>query len=166
MNKIIRKIINTQQGNIKGIIKHVTGSYNEDLEQEVYIKVWKNLNFYEEKGKFAKWIKTIASNVSKDYLRSLGFRQKTKEENDEEKIINICDKYTPEKCLNQKERQKIIINAINNLPSKFKEVVLLFDIEDLSYDEISKKINCPVGTVKSRLFNARKKLYESLKDLI
>lgn len=165
MNKVIKKIIDTHQFHVRGIIKRVTGCYNEDLEQEVYIKAWKNIDSYEEKGKFANWIKTIASNVSKDYLRSRCFKQKMKEENDEEKIINISDKQNPEKSLSQKERQKIIITAINDLPPKFKEVVMLFDIEDMSYEEISIKINCPVGTVKSRLFNARKKLYEKLKDL-
>jgi len=166
MNEIIKKIIDVHKNNVKGIIKHVTGKYNEDLEQEVYIKAWKNLHSYQEKGKFENWIKTIATNVSRDYLRSLGFRQSNKEDHDEEKIINICDKFTPEQCLKQKERQKIIVSAINNLPQKFREVVLLFEIEDMSYEDISLKLNCPVGTIKSRLFNARKKLYESLKNLI
>ena len=63
-------------------------------------------------------------------------------------------------------RQKLIKKAIDKLPSKLKEVVVLYDIEELPQDKIAQKLACPVGTVKSRLFKARKLLYEELKGLI
>ena len=66
----------------------------------------------------------------------------------------------------QNERQKLIINAINALKPKFKEVVMLYEIEQLSYEQIARKIKTPIGTVKSRLYNAKKELAQSLKDLI
>ncbi|NLF83015.1 MAG: sigma-70 family RNA polymerase sigma factor, partial [Candidatus Gastranaerophilales bacterium] len=56
--------------------------------------------------------------------------------------------------------------AIENLKPKFKEVIILYDMKEMSYEEISAKLNCPVGTVKSRLFNARKQLQTELADLL
>ena len=64
----LKEIIN---GNyVKSIIKRITNEYNEDLEQEVYLKVWKNSEKYTEQGNLKAWVSTIAANVSKDYLKS------------------------------------------------------------------------------------------------
>ena len=67
----LKKIIKTNQNNVKSIIRLITKEDNEDLEQEVYIKVWKNSEKYKEQGSFKSWISTIAKNVSKDYLKSV-----------------------------------------------------------------------------------------------
>ena len=93
-------------------------------------------------------------------------REKEKKE-EEEKLKEKKDKkQTPELTLIQNEHQKLIINAINALKPKFKEVVMLYEIEQLSYEQIARKIKTPIGTVKSRLYNAKKELAQSLKDLI
>ena len=76
------------------------------------------------------------------------------------------NKQTPESFLIQKERQKQISNAINELKPKLKEVIMLYEIENQSYEEIAKKLKCPIGTVKSRLYNAKKELSIMLVDLI
>ncbi|MCK7483752.1 MAG: sigma-70 family RNA polymerase sigma factor [Candidatus Moduliflexus flocculans] len=82
-------------------------------------------------------------------------------------IFEIPDKkQTPEVNAVLSERHKLILNAINKLNPKLKEVVILYDIEDLTYEQISEKIKCPIGTVKSRLFNARKILKSELKELL
>ena len=86
---------------------------------------------------------------------------------DDEAVLRVADKKTtPELKLIQTERQKQISKAINSLKPKFKEVIMLSEIQNLTYEEISKKINCPVGTVKSRIYNAKKELAEKLKDLM
>ena len=64
-----KELIKKNQNNVKGIIKLITKEANEDLEQEVYIKAWKNSDKYIEQGNFKSWINTIAKNVSKDYLK-------------------------------------------------------------------------------------------------
>ena len=61
------EIIQSNKQNVKNIIRLITRQDNEDLEQEVYIKVWKNADKYEERGSFKSWINTVAKNVSKDY---------------------------------------------------------------------------------------------------
>lgn len=159
------ELIEQNKQNVRKIIKLITNEHNEDLEQEVYIKVWRNRGKYEEKGKLKGWIGTIAKNISKDYLKSSYVKNRA--DVDDNIINEIKDnKHTPELKLIQNERHKMIIDAINNLKPKFKEIVMLYEIEQMSYEQISKKIKCPIGTVKSRLYNAKKELYENLKDLI
>lgn len=164
----LNEIIKNNKHNVKNIIKLITREeVNEDLEQEVYIKVWKNAEKYKEQGSFSGWIKTIAKNVSKDYLKSSYRKKQDLTTSDDNVLMLVKDnKSTPEKKLLQTERQKQITKAIEELKPKFKEVILLCEIEGLSYEECSKKLKCPLGTVKSRLYNAKKELSEKLKNLM
>lgn len=163
----LKEIIKHNKQHVQNIIKLITKESNEDLEQEVYVKVWKNFDKYCEKGSFKSWIGAIAKNVSKDYLKSSHCKYSQNSTADEEIIVSIKDKKsTPELKLLNKIRQKIIIYAIQNLKPKLKEAVILCEIEDFSYNEVSKKLKIPVGTVKSRLYNAKKELAEILKELL
>ena len=164
----LNEIIKNNKQNVKNIIRLITKEENnEDLEQEVYIKVWKNSEKYKEQGSFSAWIKTIAKNVSKDYLKS-SYRKKQDVTTSDDKILVLVreKKCTPENKLLQTERQKQIIKAIEQLKPKFKEVILLCEVEGLSYEECSKKLKCPLGTVKSRLYNAKKEMADKLYDLM
>ena len=161
------KVIESNKQNIKNIIRLITKEDNEDLEQEVYVKIWKNSDKYKEKGSVKSWISTIAKNTSLDYLKSSYqkvFRTSTSEDN---VISSITDnKISPEEKVVNLERQKKIINAINSLKPKFKEVIMICEINGYTYEDCAKKINCPIGTVKSRIYNAKKELAEKLQDLM
>ncbi len=160
-------IIKKNKENIKNIIRLITREENEDLEQEVYVKVWKNSHKYKEQGALTGWINTIAKNVSKDYLKSAVKRRECLVEEDDSVLVNIKDKtFSPDQRLVQNDRKKRIIKAINNLKPKFKEVIMYCEINGYTYEECAKRIKCPVGTVKSRIYNAKKQLAEELKDLI
>lgn len=160
-------LIKTNKQNIKNIVRLITKHDNEDIEQEVYIKLWKNSDKYQERGSLKSWVNTIAKNTSKDYLKSAVVKNEQNSTADETVLINIKDKKKcPEDALLVSERQQTIINAIENLKPKFREVVMLCEIYGYSYEEASKRLNCPIGTVKSRIFNAKKELAEVLKDLI
>ena len=162
----MKSIIEENKKIIQSIIIRWTGKYNEDLEQEVYIKTWKNIKNYKEQNKFTQWISTITKNICKDYLKSKTFRNTSSEILGDDALQNVKDK-EPEICeYDSKLRQKIILRAVNSLPKKMKEVVILYEFEEKSYDEISKKLNIPKGTVKSRLNNARNILKTVLKDLL
>ena len=162
-----KEIIKTNQNNVKSIIRLITKESNEDLEQEVYIKVWKNSEKYQEKGSFKSWINTIAKNVSKDYLKSVQKRNQDALTGDDDVFNSIKDKkVTPELRVINNDRQKIITTAIESLKPKFKEVIMLCEIYGYSYEETAFKLKCPLGTVKSRLYNAKKELTEKLKDLL
>lgn len=145
----------------------MTGSQNEDIEQEVYIRTWKNIDKYKEEGKFKSWINTITANLCRDYMRSSYFKHSQTAMSEEDDLIQIRDeKQDIESAFIAKQRQKRIMNAIDALKPKFREVIIMYEMQDMSYEEISKKVNCPVGTVRSRLFNARKELSITLSDLI
>lgn len=161
------KVIKTNKQNIKSIIRLITKEENEDIEQEVYLKIWKNSEKYNEKGSIKSWISSIAKNASLDYLKSSYHKVFQASTSDDFVMESIKDKkITPEDKVVRLDRQKVIVNAINSLKPKFKEVIMLCEINGYSYEECAKKLNCPVGTVKSRIYNAKKELAEVLKDLL
>ena len=145
----------------------MTGSENEDIEQEVYIKTWKNMGNYKEQGRFKSWINTITANLCRDYLKSSYFKHAVNYVTEESDLIQIKDnKESLENVFIQKQRQKKIIDAINSLKPKLKEVVVMYEMKDMSYEEMAEKLKVPVGTVRSRLFNARKELSIKLEELL
>lgn len=161
------EIINANKQNIKNIIKLITKQENEDIEQEVYIKLWENADKYEERGSLKSWVNTIAKNSSKDYLKSAVVKNEQNSTSDDLVLCNIKDKKrSPEGCVIVNERQKRIIKAVDNLKPKFREVIMLCEIYGYTYEEASKKLNCPIGTIKSRIYNAKKELAEVLQDLL
>ena len=164
----MKEIIKNYKYNIRTIIKNTTGEYNEDLEQEVWLKAWKNQDKYTEQSKLKQWINAITFNTCRDYLKSASFRNQAITEGDDEQL-NMASggsKFCPESIFAQKLRQQTIRKAIDELNPKLKEIIILFEFQNMDYEEIAKKLKCPVGTVKSRLYNARKQLSISLKELI
>ncbi len=162
-----KKLAKENRQNITNIIKLITKEENEDLTQEVLIKVWKNKEKYEERGSIKSWVSTIAKNLSKDYLKSAYYKVQSTSTSDEYTIDSIQDANSnPEKTYTKLERQKMISKAINNLKPKLKEVILLTEIEGYSYEDCAQKLKCPIGTIKSRIFNAKKQLAQDLEELL
>lgn len=162
-----KEIIKNNQNNVRSIIRLITKETNKDLEQEVFVKVWKNSERYNEQGSFKSWINTIAKNVSKDYLKSVQKRNQDALTSDDEILNTIKDKKsTPELRVISNDRQRQITEAIDSLKPKFREVVMLCEIYGYTYEEAAFKLKCPVGTIKSRLYNAKKELANLLKDLL
>lgn len=161
------KIIKTNKQNIKNIIRLITKEENEDIEQEVYLKIWKNSDKYKEKGSIKSWISTITRNTSLDYIKSAYYKIFQNSDSDDFVITGIKDKKnTPESNVINIERQKKIIKAIDDLKPKFREVIMLCEIEGYTYEQCAHKLKCPVGTIKSRIYNAKKELSIKLKDLL
>jgi RNA polymerase sigma-70 factor (ECF subfamily) len=161
------KVIETNKQNIKNIIRLITKEDNEDIEQEVYLKIWKNSDKYKEQGSIKSWISSIAKNTSLDYLKSAYHKVSQTSTSDDFVVTSIKDKkVSPEEKSIQLERQKKIAKAINNLKPKFKEVIVMCEINGYTYEECAKKLKCPVGTIKSRIYNAKKELAEKLDDLL
>ena len=160
-------LIKSNKQNVKNIIRLITKQDNEDLEQEVYVRVWKNAEKYQERGNFKSWINTIAKNVSKDFLKSSSYKNSLNSTSDDFVLSSVKDnKVTPEAKYFNSERQSRIIEAIESLKPKLKETVILCEIEGYTYEEAAKKFRCPLGTIKSRLYNAKKELSEKLNDLL
>ncbi len=142
---------------------------SEDIVQETFYRVYKNKHYYKEVAKFSTWIYTIAGNLAKTELRRRKRRKvfSIHKETAAEKELELPDlKSDPEKEVNTVITEKIIQKAINSLPQKFKQVIVLRDIQGFSYEEISSIIKVPLGTVKSRVNRARLKLQEDLSFLL
>jgi len=141
----------------------------EDLVQEVFMKAFKNLATYSNEYAFSTWLYRIATNHTIDYLRkkklqtlSINDPYKTK---DGELEIQLPDEtYATDKQVIKKERKKIVQDAIANLPEKYRAVIQLRHMDELSYDEIADELDLPLGTVKAHIFRARELLYKSLID--
>ncbi len=141
----------------------------EDIVQDTFYRVYKNKHYYKEVAKFSTWIYTIASNLSKTELRRRKRRKFFSIHNDSsgEKEYELPDnKKSPESKANSVVTEKIIHEAINKLPTKFRQVIILRDVQEFSYEEIASIIKVPLGTVKSRVNRARIRLQEDLKFLV
>lgn len=142
---------------------------SEDIVQETFYRVYKNKHYYKEVAKFSTWIYTIAGNLAKTELRRRKRRKvfSIHKETAAEKELELPDlKSDPEKEVNTVITEKIIQKAITSLPQKFRQVIVLRDIQGFSYEEISSFIKVPLGTVKSRVNRARLKLQEDLSFLL
>lgn len=136
----------------------------EDIAQETFIKAFTNIKNFKEESKFSTWLSKIAINLCMDKFRS----KSSKEENLEEGVwltIPQNSYYDPEETAERLEIQERIRKAVASLPEELRIVFVLRELEDLSYDEISKMLNIPMGTVESRLYRARMKLKTLLSDL-
>lgn len=145
----------------------------EDLAQEVFIKVFRNLSDYEHTYAFYTWIYRVTQNCCIDRIRKLRRRAQevslTAAGDDESaeapREHNIADEtYVPEKQALNSELKAAIETALSRLSPKLREIIVLKEQEGLSYEEIAGKLRCSRGTVKSRLFRAREKLQDLLAE--
>lgn len=146
----------------------VNRSDAEDIVQDTFLRVYKNKHYYKEIAKFSTWVYTIAGNLAKTELRRRKRRKIFSISNfvNEERDYDIPDvEKNPEQEVDGSLKDGIIQKAIEKLPPKFKEVILLRDVQGFSYEEISQILSIPLGTVKSRVNRGRLKLQEDLKFL-
>jgi RNA polymerase sigma-70 factor (ECF subfamily) len=140
----------------------------EDIVQETFLRVYRNKHMYKEIAKFSTWVYTIAGNLAKTELRRRKRHKIFSVSNfvNEERDFDIPDReHSPERKVDSSIQENIIQKAIEKLPIKFKEVIVLRDIQGFAYEEISQILNIPLGTVKSRVNRGRLKLQEDLKFL-
>jgi RNA polymerase sigma-70 factor (ECF subfamily) len=153
------------------------GDYHEanDCAQETFIKVFKSINKFRFESAFSTWLYRIAINTCKNRLKSTAYRWKkktvsletsnvSKNGNPSSEIVNGSP--TPVMALEKKEKRMRIQKAINSLPEEQNQVVVLRDIQGLSYQDISDITGLNLGTVKSRLARGRLELKNQLKGRI
>lgn len=173
---VIRKVLNGDtnayealvreyEKNVYNLALRMTGNSEDayDMSQEAFIKAYNSLTSFRGDSKFSVWLYRIVSNVCLDFLRSRNRRPTSSlsMENDdgEEVELDIADEeQTPEKLLERGLTRDAVRRGLLSLPDDHRQILLLREIEGLSYDEISEALGLEVGTVKSRIFRARKKL--------
>jgi RNA polymerase sigma-70 factor (ECF subfamily) len=142
----------------------------EEVTQEVFVKAYLALESYSEEGKALNWIYTIAGNLSKNYLRDKRYEPGLlldKELRGQDGItlgdVIPSDSDTPLEITLKKEQELLVQINIDKLPVKYKEILILCDIQGHSYEEVAEILNCSTGSVGSRLSKARSLLAKSLK---
>jgi len=137
----------------------------QDIVQESFLKAYESLNSLRDRNQFYPWIKRIAINESLMKIdrnkRYVDMYDESQEE-DDYFFNSITDEKNPEKELLDEEMRRYVRKYVESLPSKLRTVIILREVEDLSYEEIAEILNIPIGTVRSRLFNARQIIKERL----
>jgi RNA polymerase sigma-70 factor, ECF subfamily len=134
----------------------------EDATQEAFIRAWVNLPSFQPTAPLKSWLYRIAINAAVDVLR-----RKPEESLEEEQVTMITDQAAgPETALIEKERVALVQQAMKNLPEAARSVLVLREYGELSYQEIAKVLDIPVGTVMSRLNYARTRLRELLRGVL
>jgi len=135
----------------------------EDMAQEAFLKAYRNLSQYRGESKFSVWLYRIVSNVCLDYLRAQKRRSATslsvEDEDGEETQLDLPDESgSPEQLLERKLTREAVQRGLQSLGEEQRQILLLREIQGLSYEEIGLVLQLEPGTVKSRIFRARKKL--------
>jgi RNA polymerase sigma-70 factor, ECF subfamily len=144
-----------------------------DLAQEAFVKAWKSIGRFKGKSSFYTWIYRIGMNVTIDWLRKREIKAGGAEFDDaiELKEIDPASKTVPKadplphQRMQHQEIRSRIDKAIAQLSPEHRAVILMKEIEEMQYHEIAETLGCSIGTVMSRLFYARKKLQNSLRDV-
>lgn len=141
----------------------------DDLVQETFLKAFDCLQSYNKDYAFSTWLYRIATNHSIDYLRkkklsTLSIDEPVKGKEGEMKMeLTDEDSYTDREII-RKQRRAMIRDAIESLPEKYRIVIRMRHMEEMSYEEIAEELNLPLGTIKAHIFRAREFLNKALKD--
>jgi len=159
------KLVLEYEKNVYNIALRMTGNSEDasDMTQEAFIKAYNSLQSFRGDSKFSVWIYRIATNVCLDFLRSKSRRPTVSlsvEDNDGEDVqLDVADEsQSPELLLDRQMTRDSVRRGLETLSPEYRQILLLREIQGLSYDEISQALGLEVGTVKSRIFRARKKL--------
>lgn len=142
----------------------------EDLLQDTFIRVHRNRHAYRPIAKFSTWLYTIAGNLARSAYRkrkrypTYSLTPSNREGEEYERPLPD-ESFSPDEAAESAIQERHIQDAFDQLPDKFQEVVVLRDVQELSYEEISTITGVPMGTVKSRIFRGRQKLQEILADV-
>ena len=144
----------------------------EDVAQEAFIKAYRALPQFRGDAAFYTWLYRIGVNTAKNFLVSNGRKAPTSTEKDAaeaetfEDAGQLRDINTPESLLMSRQVAEAVNAAMERLPEELRTAVTLREIEGLSYDEIAEVMNCPIGTVRSRIFRAREAIAAELRPLL
>ena len=159
------KLVTEYEKAVYAIAQRMTGNAEDaaDMTQETFIKAYNSLSSFRGDSKFSVWLYRIANNVCLDFLRSKSRRPtvslSTEDDDGEETQLDIADEsQSPELLLESSLTRDAVRRGLDSLPPDYKQILLLREIQGLSYEEIAAALGIESGTVKSRIFRARKRL--------
>jgi RNA polymerase sigma-70 factor (ECF subfamily) len=144
----------------------------EDVTQEAFIKAYRALPAFRGDSAFYTWLYRIGINTAKNYLMAMGRRAPTSTEVEAEDAEGfeegeqLRDINTPESVLLSNEIAETVNSTIEQLPEELRRAIQMREIEGMSYEDIAQAMDCPIGTVRSRIFRAREAIAEKLRPLL
>ena len=158
-------LVAAYEKNVFNVALQMTGNREDaqDMAQEAFLKAWRSLPEFRGESKFSVWLYRIVSNVCLDFKRRQSRRPSsslTVEDDEGETLqLDIADEsQSPEALLERKLTREAVRRGLASLPDEQRQILLLREIQGLSYEEIGEVMDLEPGTVKSRIFRARKKL--------
>jgi RNA polymerase sigma-70 factor, ECF subfamily len=167
--KAFEILVRRYQGKIASVISRSVSDPDKvrDLTQESLIKAYRALNNFRGDSAFYTWLYRIAVNTAKNHLMSSG-RGINLNDMDLEEADRVApqmrDNNTPERMALRQEMLSNLEGAINTLSPMMKKAILMRDVEGFSYEEIAKDMECPIGTVRSRIFRGRQEIVDQMEE--
>ena len=159
------KLVTEYEKNVYNLTLRMTGNAEDaaDMTQECFLKAYNSLSAFRGDSKFSVWLYRIATNVCLDFLRSRNRRQtlslSAEDDEGEEVQLDVADEsQSPELLLERGLTRDAVRRGLQSLPDDYRQILLLREIQGLSYEEIAETLSLEAGTVKSRIFRARKRL--------
>ncbi|MEQ3693790.1 MAG: RNA polymerase sigma factor RpoE [Alcanivorax sp.] len=143
----------------------------QDVTQEAFIKAYRALPSFRGDSQFYTWMYRIAVNTAKNHLISRGRKTPTQDIDLDDAAYfadesNMKDVNTPDALLQRDQLKSVVFAAIEELPEELRRAVTLRELEGMSYEEIAETMDCPIGTVRSRIFRAREAIEKKMRPLL
>ena len=166
-------LVRKYQHKIVSVVSRYVSDWSEaqDVAQEAFIRAYRAIGSFRGDGAFYTWIYKIAINTAKNQLVSKGRRPPIGDIAIDDAILldgasQLRDRATPERELLRQEIEQTVFATVEELPEELRTAITLREVDGLSYEEISEAMNCPIGTVRSRIFRAREAIDAKLRPLL
>lgn len=166
-------LVRKYQHRIAALIGRYIADWSEcqDVAQETFIRAYRAIGNFRGDAQFYTWLHRIAVNTAKNHLVAHNRRPPTEDVDvgDAEQFdsgIRLRDTDTPERELMRQQLEQTVMRAVEALPEELRTAITLREVDGLSYDEIAKRMECPIGTVRSRIFRAREAIDLELQPLM
>ncbi|QBB70540.1 RNA polymerase sigma factor RpoE [Pseudolysobacter antarcticus] len=166
-------LVRKYQHKLVSVISRYIKDWSEcqDVAQESFIRAYRAIGNFRGDSAFYTWIYKIAINTAKNYLVSQNRRPPTDDIAIEDAVLldggtRLKDSATPENEMLRQEIEQTVFATVEQLPEELKTAITLREVDGLSYEEIAEAMNCPIGTVRSRIFRAREAIDIQLRPLL
>lgn len=166
-------LVRKYQHRVIALVSRYVGNHAEceDVAQEAFVRAWRAIGAFRGESAFYTWIYKISVNTAKNHLVAMKRRPPTEDIAVEDAEFapgaeRMHESATPERELMRQEIEQTVFAAVQALPDELRTAITLREVDGLSYEEIAEAMDCPIGTVRSRIFRAREAIDEQLRPLL
>src|SRR5699024_7017037 len=166
-------LVRKYQHKIVGLISRYVADRSEcqDVAQEAFLRAWRAIHTFRGDSAFYTWLYKIAANTAKNHLVAKRRRPPNDDVAMEDAVYGpsaerLYENATPEHEMMRQEIEQTVLSAVQELPDELRTAITLREVDGLSYEEIARTMDCPIGTVRSRIFRAREAIDQQLRPLL